>query len=325
MKSRNLVQVNIVDDVARVVKSSKRLEDEFLTQMRALEAHLQENKERPENAYLENVFQDQDNLYIKRNVNMFLLRLQGEAGIGEDVMQGQKSVVLNTPTWTTPQFGLPLEVLECIEIDGYESPIPSVLVFMECYLLMHDALKSEGIFRLAPDSQTTAIVKEELNDGTFDECGDINCVANNIKVFFRDLPIKLLEELGVRQLETMINPNMEDILLTISEPRRSVFLWLIDLCVNICSNSHVNKMTPNNMGIVFAPNLYDFDQLDPMVGMQASRGMTLLVEAAINFRISTGTAIPRAKIEQLQPSAPVDMSEDMGFSQSMAFDEDNKD
>ncbi len=41
-----------------------------------------------------------------------------------------------------------------------------------------------------------------------------------------------------------------------SEPFASLLYWILDLCVLISSHSAVNKMTPQNLAIVFAPNLF---------------------------------------------------------------------
>ena len=41
----------------------------------------------------------------------------------------------------------------------------------------------------------------------------------------------------------------------LSEPRQSVFLWLLDLCLLISSRESVNKMNTKNLSIVIGPNL----------------------------------------------------------------------
>jgi hypothetical protein len=34
------------------------------------------------------------------------------------------------------------------------------------------------------------------------------------------------------------------------EPQCSIFLWLLDLCLDVSANSATNKMTPQNLAIV---------------------------------------------------------------------------
>ena len=52
-----------------------------------------------------------------------------------------------------------------------------------------------GIFRLAPDASECDFIKKKLDDATFkdQETCDVNCMSNLIKVWFRDLPINILE------------------------------------------------------------------------------------------------------------------------------------
>lgn len=41
------------------------------------------------------------------------------------------------------------------------------------------------------------------------------------------------------------------VIFTMKEPQCSIFLWLLDLCLEVSANSNVNKMTPQNMAIVY--------------------------------------------------------------------------
>ena len=60
--------------------------------------------------------------------------------------------------------------------------IPAVLLHLEKVLIRMGGLEQTGIFRLAPDEFEASIVKKQLNAGTFNECTDVNCIANLIKV-----------------------------------------------------------------------------------------------------------------------------------------------
>jgi len=92
------------------------------------------------------------------------------------------------------QFGLPLEAMPKRAVDGYEGKIPAVLQMMKEYLFACGGGNVEGIFRLAPDREECAATKRAINNGTFSGCGDVNVVANLIKVSG--------EECGVSDLET---------------------------------------------------------------------------------------------------------------------------
>ena len=43
-------------------------------------------------------------------------------------------------------------------------------------------------------------VKQQLNENSFEQCSDINCISNLIKVWFRDLPRHLLDSTNKEQV-----------------------------------------------------------------------------------------------------------------------------
>jgi len=75
-------------------------------------------------------------------------------------------------------------------VAGYEERVPAVLEMMKNYLIEHEGLEVVGIFRLAPDKDDCLWAKQQINEGEFNGCGDVNIVANLIKVFFRELPVR---------------------------------------------------------------------------------------------------------------------------------------
>jgi len=185
-------------------------------------------------------------------------------------------------------FGESLMTVASESVQGYASPIPSVLVQLQEYLLSHQGLEGEGIFRLAPDGHASNIAKEEVIAGTFCGAADINVVANLLKVYFRDLPDKLLNQLDPGAIDNSVNSEEAGkIILALSEPQASIALWLLDLCVKVCRNEQVNKMSAKAMAIVYGPNLTERTQ-DLMLLHSHSRTITLLWEQAIHWRMQGG-------------------------------------
>jgi hypothetical protein len=80
------------------------------------------------------------------------------------------------------QFGLPLEASPKRHVPGYPKKLPSVLQMLKELLVANAGLHAEGIFRLAPDKDKCADVKQAINDGTFTGCKDVHIIANLIKV-----------------------------------------------------------------------------------------------------------------------------------------------
>ena len=75
----------------------------------------------------------------------------------------------------------------------------------------------------------------------------------------------------------------------LSEPGRSLFLWLLDLCIDIAAHKETNKMTAKNMAVVVAPNLYDPTKIaNPMKAMTISQAIVEFIQIAIAWRIQSG-------------------------------------
>ncbi len=138
---------------------------------------------------------------------------------------------------------------------------------MKEYLFANGGPTQVGIFRIAPDQEENARVKDELNKGTFVSCRDVNCISNLIKVFFRELPEKILDGVDPKALGACYTESDAAKLMNLLLPAsRAVFSWLLDLCVDITALEKTNKMTPQNLAIVFAPNMFNPDSIpDPML------------------------------------------------------------
>jgi Ran GTPase-activating protein (RanGAP) involved in mRNA processing and transport len=187
------------------------------------------------------------------------------------------------------QFSSRIARMETVVLPGYTSPIPSVLVAMKDYLLANGGTQSVGIFRLTPDKNEVENVKTELNEKTFQRVNDINAISHLIKQWFKDCPDKILAELPTKDFTAFAKSKdaMIQSYNLISEPRRSIYFWLLDLCVAISHFSEVNLMGPKNLAIVFAPNLHPFDNLDQLQGLRASEELGAYMTLGITHRAET--------------------------------------
>jgi len=156
---------------------------------------------------------------------------------------------------------------------------------MKDYLFQHDGHKSEGIFRVAPDQDESVRVKQALNQGRFEGCKDINCMANLIKVWFREQPKHILTGVDEEKIKDCDNIDKAGVILTgLKEPTFSLLLWLLDMCIEISSYSDINKMTPQNLAIVIGPNLFSPSKGDPMASLQYSQKVASFLHQAIGWR-----------------------------------------
>lgn len=187
------------------------------------------------------------------------------------------------------QFGVDPAYLECERVDRYAAPIPSILVLMKTYLWKVGALQIEGLFRIAADADQCVYVKKQLNENTFTGCEDVHCISNLLKVWFRDLPRAVLYPISAEAIEAC---NTEEdaaaIIRKLPEPNNSIFLWLVDLCVEVQVESSTNKMTGKNLAIVFGPNLFNPAcvpaSADPMATMRFSQKVANFFHKAILYR-----------------------------------------
>lgn len=183
------------------------------------------------------------------------------------------------------QFGLEISRLECQRVDGYKSRIPCVLVQMLNYLRKHKAWEIEGVFRKAANQEECSFIKTQLNQNTFESCDDIHCISTLIKRFFRDLPRPILDVVNMYTIvECGSVARAGEIVEKMPEPEGSVFLYLVDLGVEVVLQSEKNKMTAKNLGIVIGPNLFVPSMVDPMASLQYSQKVALFLQRAIVYR-----------------------------------------
>jgi hypothetical protein len=192
------------------------------------------------------------------------------------------------PEWEAllnKQFGLDPAKIETVKLAAYKSRIPSVLVQMRDYLFENGGADQEGIFRLAPDASESTYIKQQINENRFQGCADIHIISNLIKVFFRELPVHILNGVST---EKVTNCDSEDqagkIVTEMNEPYASYLLWLLDLCADVSDHADKNKMTAKNLGIVFGPNLFTPSDKDPMQSLLYSQKVANFLHKAIDWR-----------------------------------------
>jgi hypothetical protein len=185
------------------------------------------------------------------------------------------------------QFGLPLAQVDTVAVKGYGARIPALLVRLKKYLVKHDGLKSEGIFRLAPSADENAQAKQELENGEFKGASDINVIANLMKVFFRDLPQPLLQSLSKQDImQTPADDEMLSIVDKLPKPNRSVLMWMCDLFAEVVAETDANRMSHKSLAIVFGPNLYrdTSESSDPMEAFAFLQQVGKFVELISTWR-----------------------------------------
>jgi Rho GTPase-activating protein 1 len=162
----------------------------------------------------------------------------------------------------TQQFGVELEF---IKRNNNGEIIPHVIRQCVGYLQKH-GLETEGIFRRCANTRVLKDVQKAFNEGAtvdFDQLGDIHIPAAILKSFLRQLPEPLLTydlydhiihvqsmEVGERLVEMRR-------ILTEELPADNYYVlkYVVHFLTEVAAKSDVNRMTAENLSIVFGPNL----------------------------------------------------------------------
>ncbi|PRP84603.1 hypothetical protein PROFUN_09276 [Planoprotostelium fungivorum] len=177
----------------------------------------------------------------------------------------------------------------------FDSKINEVpIVVDQCVeYLEKNGLDAEGIFRLSGSSSEIEKLKNLYIEGkTVDlhtSARDSNDVAALLKLFFREMPEALLTaELYECFLAAIGVPDntariacIQKVLNLLPTTNRLVLARLMGLLNKISKNSAVNKMTPSNLAIVFAPTLYRPKEETFQLVMEDATHATTLMETLI--------------------------------------------
>jgi len=207
-------------------------------------------------------------------------------------------------------FGVSLDNVPKETVDGFEGQIPTILVRLKNILYEKKGLEEQGIFRVAASKDTVGTVKSQLEGDSYNDCEDVHCIAALIKQWFRELPTPLLTDLKTDMIQKCVSGlksysssefreegissslavAMSSTLAHLQQPQRSIFEWLLDLCVDIWNEKSKTLMPPKNLAIVFAPNLFPDlnNNMDPSLQQSISMERNTFIEIAIQYRKTHG-------------------------------------
>lgn len=166
------------------------------------------------------------------------------------------------PPLPTQQFGVELQF---IKEHNNGDPVPPVVKQCVSYL-RENALDVEGIFRRSANAKTLERVQDLFNTGKevdFARLGDVHIPAALLKSFLRQLPEPVLtydlydhiiRVQGLDGRERLLEMRR---LLSDELPDDNYYLlkYVIHLLTEVADHCEVNKMTEQNLAIVFGPNI----------------------------------------------------------------------
>ncbi|GMF59470.1 unnamed protein product [Phytophthora fragariaefolia] len=189
------------------------------------------------------------------------------------------------------QFGIALSHVRCRSSKGQneqvEDKVPALLRMLRRELVRHGGLRCKYIYRVSPVQEEVQRSKPAINSGSFDpsQVSDPHIYASLLKLWLRELPNLLLDELDVQdlllitklvntgshsrleadaegqQLVTSDNYDLVDahiakILQKLGPRENAVFLWLLDHMLEVNTHRSSNQMTTQALATVMAPNLF---------------------------------------------------------------------
>eukprot|EP00026_Physarum_polycephalum_P004986 Phypoly_transcript_05012.p1 GENE.Phypoly_transcript_05012~~Phypoly_transcript_05012.p1 ORF type:complete len:624 (+),score=137.22 Phypoly_transcript_05012:112-1983(+) len=207
-----------------------------------------------------------------------------------------------------------------VDLDGNSKEIPPILETCVVYL---DAtgLEMEGVFRKSGSVVLMNQYKAKFDNGEpvdFSDVSDPHIVAGLLKMFIREYPEPLLTfelydcflaAVAIPDINTKI-PKVKQVLEMLPEANLRIVRYLVSFLCRVTAKSSVNLMTPQNLAIVFAPNL-----LRPPYEGQEGIGIMMedtpyaneLLQLFINNydALFLDTIKPVAAAQKAQPTPPI--------------------
>ncbi|KAJ8915778.1 hypothetical protein NQ315_004590 [Exocentrus adspersus] len=185
--------------------------------------------------------------------------VQHDKELGGHIPLSSNTEVQTQPSSPTQQFGV---TLQCIK-ENYNVLIPPVVKHCVEYLDQPDALETEGIFRRSANAVRIRTLKEVANLGHKPVFEDAHEAAVLLKKFLRELKEPLLtyelydeivqfqcwnKDEQLRQVSTLIMEKLP-------EDNYKVLKYIISFLSRVMERSDLNKMSAQNLAVVFGPNL----------------------------------------------------------------------
>jgi len=162
-------------------------------------------------------------------------------------------------------FGLSLD--QVLEREEKKEGIPLVVEHCVQHIRTH-GLQQEGIFRVSGIVHEVAALSTEFNNEVKQiDLGKyaIHATTSLLKKFFREMPEPLIpfslydKLLALQRSEGDENTKTEKLKLLLKQDlspnSKSTLIYLLDLLSEISHHQDQNKMTPNNLAVVFGPAL----------------------------------------------------------------------
>ncbi|KAJ3114311.1 hypothetical protein HDU96_002276 [Phlyctochytrium bullatum] len=162
-------------------------------------------------------------------------------------------------------FGVPLDV----HLKATQRPIPQVLE--KCiHAIEKRGLKKEGIYRISAKHSDIMDLRQKLEKdinkvSLDDETWDVHVICGIVKMFLRELPKPLLEIPDIERKEfpqKSAEDRIRSIQFFLKNEHKATLKFLVDHLAVVAQHSEDNKMTAQNLAVVFGPPILTNTQKD---------------------------------------------------------------
>jgi cobalamin biosynthesis Mg chelatase CobN len=182
----------------------------------------------------------------------------------------------------THVFGEPLtEVMNRQRASGMDLKVPQVVDAALKYLDNQAVLCIEGLFRLSGSASRIQDLKNTVDAGhpvNLAGVTDVHEVAGLLKLYLRELPDPICTFAlypKFLHVQTEMNENyataVKGVIQALPADHKNLLECLLKLITKVSTFSEKNKMTPTNLSIVFAPNIFRGETETPMSAIEDSQ------------------------------------------------------
>lgn len=213
------------------------------------------------------------------------IRLEGRHYIGKvlDIRHNKKyfATIPQHPIKGRTYFGAQLyEMMWCQKSYRPRLLIPYVLYYMINQLNERNAMKTNGIFRVAGSESITNDILADVNtDITAISRGDVNVLANLLKIWLKELPNPVIPREMLDKFEEMAEQNKHlGFLEQLPQVHRFTLLYVIGFIKDVCKNSDSTKMGKSDLATIFGPCL-----VNPVRSVSDQERVEHLTQLSISF------------------------------------------
>ena len=190
------------------------------------------------------------------------------------------------PPPDNPHFGVRLDLCQSSKLPGYDEAIQNVLIYLISKIEEFEGYRMKGVFcngnptnsELEMGRWHEGVVNKEALDEfqlilEYESTGEYDLSTRKryyvymftelIKVWFEELPESILDCLEPKVFESAgYKARVGAAITRMQEPNQTVFVFLLDICNQVCEHANENLMPEKRLAAVWAQKVYGLHNKD---------------------------------------------------------------